>query len=376
HYLKVSGNKVALLSQIEQIIKSDYQPYFQIMQAMEKRIEDEVKKLHWNLRNNPGINSQQSALDLFIKNFSFEFSHYKKDFLFTNLSRTKAIENLLPNLKEDRWFFHFQQNRFFYFLKKLTRLIQSLRQYRYLPLLKTIINYQNEIKASNLFPFESVRNLMVENNIIFNVLLINEPESNQSDIKENLQKICRESGGILLAVKSARTSLEKIKTHKDHFHEIVFNINNKIEEKNIQILAPDYFEKLCYKQTYSADEISSILSNRTRKKVKVDNIMIFKNRISFLLESYEINKKKGYGLIKVQVDVASPHNQTVFHTENTLRATRDQTLVSIQMPFYKSNIFTLTITAYDLMTNHSSEIKHQVQLQETFPITLPQQDLN
>jgi hypothetical protein len=376
HSIPVSGNKGAILNRIEQIINSDCLQFNQAMQIHEKRMENEVKQLNWILNVNPGGASQRSALNRFIKNLSLQFSAYKKEFLSPDMLKYQNINDLFLNLKGERWFIHFQQNRVFFFLGRLNRLIQSLRQYRYYPLLKAIVHYQNETRPSKLFPFESIRNLMVENQIGFHVLLFDEARGIQAEISDHFKKICRESGGTFLKVHSPLSAIQKIKCHEDFFYELTCHISPESEAKQVLIISDNDQHQLIYKHQYSNQEITTLLSDPTENKITISNISILKNKITFLLKDYKINATTGFGLIKIQLNLSTPSDRSIFFSENTLRAFRDQTRISVLIPPYPDKVVNLTITVNDLLANHSRRNQYQVYLRNHGQVVLPLRGVN
>lgn len=370
HRLKVGGNKISLITQIEHIIKTEFLPRSQAMQNLEMRLRDEIRDLHWILNGTLGVHFQQSALDRFVKNFSYQFSQYKRDFLSPAVCSNRISTKLLTDPKGNHYFFHFHQNRFYSFLTKLSRMLQSLRKYRYRPLFRTIITIQNELKNINLFSPDRLRAPFLENNIMFNALMFNKPETPRTGLDDNLETICRQSGGIYETVVSPGETIQKLKAHEDHFHQIIFEVDNEIKVKHIQILTPGISEKPFYKQTFSPQEICKFFSTPRRPEVNITKITVFKNRISFQLESYEMKEDDGYGLINVRLELDTHQKQTVFQTENTLRATRHQTRVSIDLPLVKETPFKLTITARDMVSGCTTQVTRQIEYHHPLPLQL------
>lgn len=374
--IRVTGNKGAILNRIEQIINSDCLQFNQARLVHETKMENEIKELNWALSVNMAVSSQMSTLNRFINNLSLQLSAYKKEFLSPAMLKYQNINNLFINLKGERWFIHFQQNRVFFFLKRLNRLIQSLRQYRYYPLLKAIVHYQNETRPSTLFPFDSIRNLMVENQIGFHVLLFDEAQGSQAEISDHFKKICRESGGIYQEVASAKSAIQKIKCHEYFFYELTCHLSPEPEAKQVLIISDHDQRQLIYKHQYSSQEIIALLSDPTKSKITISNISISKNKITFLLKDYKINATKGFGLIKIQLQLSTPRSQNIFSTENTLRATQDQTRISVPIPTCSDKIVNLTIKAHDLLANHSLLANYQIYHRNHGPIVLPLRSVN
>ncbi len=374
--IQVTGNKGAILNRIEQIINSDCLQFNQAMQIHEKKMENEIRHLHWILSNNIGLTIPTSSLNRFIKNLSLQFSAYKNEFLSPDMLKYQNINDLFLNLKGERWFIHFQQNRVFLFLGRLNRLIQSLRQYRYYPLLKVIVDYQNETRPSTLFPFESIRNLMVDNQIGFHMLLFDETRGSQTEVSDYFKKLCQESGGIYQEVDSAKSAIQKIKCHEDFFYELTCHISPEPEAKQVFIISDHDQRQLIYKHQYSNQEITALLSDPTKSKITISNISISKNKITFVLKDYKINAIKGFGLIKIHLQLSTPRSQNIFSTENTLRATQVQTRISVPIPPCSDKMVTLTIKAHDLLANHSLQANYQIYHRNHGPVVLPLRGVN
>lgn len=374
HVIPVSGNKGAMLNNISQIIKKECLPFNLIRQVHEKKIENEIQHLHRILNDSRQQTVPQLSLNRFIENLSHLFSTYKNEFLSLDMLRYQDLPELFVKLKGNHWWFHLQQNRTLDFINPLNRLIQSLRQYRYYPLLKIIAQIQNHIKPSKLYPFDQVREMMVENRIRFHALLTDDIAGSQAGISVRLQKICHYSGGIYLKVLSPSTAIEKIGAHVDSFFEMTCHISAGTEAKQVRIVSGPGRHQLIYKHRFSPQEITQLQTSQAESKLAVSNISILKNKITFWLSEYKINTSKGFGLIKIRLDLTTTGDRIIYSTENILRASRDRTRISVPFPICSEPVLNLTIIANDLLDNHSLQARYQVFLHEHVPLILPQKN--
>jgi hypothetical protein len=375
HRIPVSENKGAILNRILQIIKSECLPFNQTRQVHETEIENEIQHFHKMLNDSMRLTIPRLLINRFIENMSHLFSDYRKEFLKLDMLRYRDMDELFLTLKGDRWWFHFQQNRTLDFIIRFNQLLQSLRRYRYYPLLKSIAQIQNDIKPSRLLPFDSILELMVENRIRLHVLLIDNVTGNQAGLAVPFGRICQQSGGTYDKVLSPSTALKKIKTHEDSFFEITCHISSEPEARQVLIMSDQAQHPLVYKHRYSHKEIAALLTSQAEKKMSISNISIKKNTITFMLSDYKINASKGFGLIKIRLNLTTTRDKIIHSTENTLRASRGQTRISVPLPNRPEPILKLTIIASDILGNYSLRACYQIFPHEHGSLVLPLKSL-
>lgn len=371
HSIPISENKGAILHRILQIIKNECLPFNQTRQVHETKIENEIQHLNRIFNDARQQTITTLSLNRFIENLTNLFSIYKSEFLSLDMLRYQDIGELFLSLKDDRWWFHFQQNRSLDFIDRFNRLIQSLRQYRYYPLLKTIARIQNNIKPSQLYPFDSIREMMVENRIRFHVLLIDDATGSQAGISVPFEGICRQSGGTYLKALSPPSAIKKIKTHQDSYFEIICHISTGPQARQIRIISNNDQRQLIYKHRFSPQEIAALHASQAGSKITISNISILKNKLRFLLSDYKINISKSFGLIKLRLNFTTTGKKVLYSTENTLRASRSRIRISVPFPNFSEPVLNLTIIASDILGNHSLEARYQVNLKGHVPLVLP-----
>lgn len=371
HSIPVSGNKGAILDCILQIIKTECLPFNQTRQVHETKIEKEIQHLNRIFNDTRRLIVPTVSLDRFIENLNHLFSRYKTEFLSLDMLRYQDLQELFLTLKDDRWWFHFQQNRTLDFIDRFNRKIQLLRQYRYYPLLKTIAQIQNDIKPSQLLPFDSIREIMVENRIRFLVLLTDDAIGSQIGMSGPFQRICSQSGGAHFKILSPSSAFKKIKIHQDSFFEITCHISPEPEARQVLIMLDQDQHQLVYKHRFSQLEIANLLASQAESKITISDISILNNKLTFVLNNYKINISRGFGLIKIQLKFTTTGDRIIDSAENILRASRDQTRISVPLPSCPEPVLNLTITASDLLANHSLQTRYQVYVDEHVPLVLP-----
>jgi hypothetical protein len=375
HTIPVSENKGAILNRINQIINSECLPFSRTRQIFETKIENEIQQFRKILRDSRVMTIPRLFINRFIENLSHVFLTYRKEFLTLDMLRYQDPHKLFLNLEGDCWWFHIQQNRTFDFINRLNLLLQSLRPIRFYPLLKTIGQIQNNIKPSTLVHFDLIRELMVENQIRFHVLITDDVTGSQAGIAVPLEKICLQSGGTYSKALSPSAALDKIKNHQDSFFEITCHVSADPEPKQVRIMSDYDPTHFVYKNRFSVPEIAALLKYQTETKITISSISVLKNKISFLLSDYKINTEKGFGLIKIRLNFTTTGDKIIHSTENILRASKHQIRVSVPLPIHPEPVLNLNIIASDILDNHCLQTHYQVFFNKHNPLILPMKSL-
>ena len=74
-------------------------------------------------------------------------------------------------------------------------------------------------------------------------------------------------------------------------------------------------------------------------------------KISFGIQSFSLNKRGGFGLLKVVLRLYDPAGKEVYRKSNTLRAGKKQIKVSTMVPREFTEGYRLTVSVLDLIAN-------------------------
>jgi hypothetical protein len=297
-----------------------------------------------------------------------------------NISKYKKIKDILAAKQGEKWWIHLQQ-------RENTRLIHDAQRSMFMvnnyinyldrgnqPLaraMKSHLSYfAKQLLFYDSFPISDFLNIFLSLNVGFNTVFWGNLKISDSDplAKETSElevifsEIASLTGGKTIIATEPEMGLREIKAHTDHFYELIYDFDGKMEEKKIHVLLNDQKSKLSYKNKFSKQEIGSCIQALSEKSVEVIDFSIKKNQVTFSIKSFKRKREKKYGLLKVRMRLFDKHNFMVYSTENTLRASENEVTVSIPLPPEHRGEFKLNITIFDLIANTLTSQDHRLTL--------------
>lgn len=375
--LPVSRNKEKMILDIMKLLQRDCQTYQKNRNSPEKNLDDQIKQLKTSLSefsfDQSGINTYK-AVNQFLLSFPKNFSHYKKLFLLPNISKYQQIKDILAKRHGERWWIHFQHRENLKIVHKAKEAMDYVNVYISIlernnqalarAMKSHLYYFEKQLILSDSFPFSNLLEILLSRNISFNTVFWGNRESGDSNtlIKESLEsifsEISRHTGGKTVVTIEPEMGLKDIQGHADHFYEVNFDFNGKMEEKKIQVLLDNSNSKLSYKNEFSREELEYWIDALSEKSVEIGDFSIKKNKVIFSIKSFKQEKEKKYGLLKVRMSLFDKHNLNVFQTENILRASKNKMTISIPLPAEHHGQFKLSIIVFDLLANTSVSRDH------------------
>ncbi len=377
--LPVSRNKEKMISDVMRLLRRDCQIYQKNRNSPEKNLDDQINKLKTSLSEisfDPSGISLYKATNQFLLSFPKNFSYFRKLFLMPNISKYQEIKDILAERHGERWWIHFQHRENLKIVQKAKEAMDHVNTYISIlarnnqalarAMKSHLYYFERQLILSDFFPFSNLLEILLSRNISFNTVFWGNLESGDTStpIKQSAEleglfsEISRHTGGKTVVTNEPEMGLKNIQDHADHFYEVNFDFNGKMEEKKIQILLADSNRKLSYKNEFSKDELEYWIDVLSEKSVEIGDFSIKKNKVIFSVKSFKQEKEKKYGLLKVRMSLFDKHNLNVFQTENILRASKNKMTISISLPEEHHGPFKLSIIVFDLLANTSVSRDH------------------
>ncbi len=321
--------------------------------------------------------SQYYALFRFYKNYQRIWKEYQSQYLLPDVKFYKNLVRRINLLKGEKWAICFQQREMFPKLKNESRLDIEIRNWiakqvepedqvraRYIQAMQD--DLQRLLNISEYFPTDKLKNVFIEANITFHLILLKslKPVPSQdfelTEVTKNyedcLRRISFSTGGISLF--SNKISQALVKTiEKEDFHYVLWykpqkkeigtkrKIEVKVKRKGVEVVYLKHFPEKA--------EPSIIISN-----FKSENKLLKFTLINYKRTS--LNKEL-IGLIQVKIKIFDENSKIAFSGEKTLRATKDKINISLKLNKLNSGNYFVILEAFDQISKErdifSGEIK-------------------
>jgi hypothetical protein len=157
--------------------------------------------------------------------------------------------------------------------------------------------------------------------------------------------------------------IKEVARHSDHFYDLTFFFDGKVDEKRIQVEAKNGNIHFSHIQKLSEKDVEDWIRRIAKKNIRIYDFSQEKNTIRFGMDSFMRDEKKRIGMIKVRISLLDVKRAPVFETQNTLRATEEKIVISIPLPQEHRGEYLLRIDAFDLLANTQTSSEHPVELE-------------
>ena len=382
---KVLANKEGMVREVTELLEKDCNAYTKERLTAEKTFLKKIKSMTSMYGGGFFSNFSHYHRTLsFIDTLPRELLGFKENFLLPSIAKYRQVTDLLNFREGERYWIHFQDHAILYRLRTFFERISSYIRYlnwhpgAFSELKQRIVQAENQLLTTGAFSEKQFLNTLIRGDIGFNIFLLGISKSVDANMintmTENLEgmleRISVLSGGIVLKANKLEQCLLKIKDHVDHYYDLVFNFNGKIEEKKIRVELPEEGKErpLAYQNSYGKAELTALLHYLAEEKIKIDGFIRKGKLIRFSIKSYKLNsngdKKEGedFGLVKVVIELVDQQGESVYKHQNILRATKDFLNIRLPLPVKEAGKFKLSITAYDLTANSMAALAREITL--------------
>jgi hypothetical protein len=344
-------------------------------------LRNEADNLLMQLRGREPFNSPTWDRDIlrFYRNYERIWADYRSQFIIPDLELYRSIIKRIKSIEGEKWALCFQQRELFPKLKNEGPLDREIRPWIETPSDNPMISIQQRnirskqmelqrlFDISGILPAEALKNLFMEANITFHLILLKslrplvekdfELREVGQDYEDCFRQISFSTGGhTAFSNKVTETMIEASQT-EDYYYLLVYSPKEDPTEKPLSI-------DVKVKQK-GVDVIH--LKQFLRDKILPISIVDFESgrkTIKFSLINYQRAKMEGglSGVAQVKITLFDKDSNKVFEDAKVLQLIKDQTHISIPFNQLKSGTYFIIIQVIDKLTNRIDVFSRQIKL--------------
>lgn len=349
----------------------------QILRAYQN-LRSEADRLIMALQGRMGQEWDQAVM-AFYRNYERIWLEYKRQFITPDLALYQSIIKRLKSEEGEKWALCFQQREMFPELKNEGSLERIIRELVDTPSEDPMITTQQrnvrsmQMQIQRLFdvsgdiPAEALKNLFLEANITFHLLLMksNRPLMERDfelrevgrDFEDGFRQISVSTGGHTAFSNNVTETMIEASQTEDYYYLLVYSpkedptkkpltIDVKVKQKGLDVIHLKQFLQEKIPPIAIADFESG------RKTIK------------FSLVDYQRVKMEGKlsGVAQVKITLFDRNSKKVFEDSKVLQLIKDQTHISIPFNQLDSGPYFIIIQVVDRITNRIDVFSTQIRL--------------
>lgn len=324
-----------------------------------------------------GIMSTFPALAEFFDHYQRVCNDYRRQFLIPDVDAYQTMLRRIKQMEGEKWAICFQQREIFPQLKNASRLDNEIRKW-----IDSQIEPQEQVKArmvqakqremqrslgiSENLPSERLRQLFMEANITFHLILSRSFRSSPSqdfelkevgqDYEDCFRKISSATGGLTYFSNKVTEALREAAETEDYYYLLVYSPQDKSEKaRDIEVKVDKPEVDTIYLQHIPEFKVPPI----TITDFKTD-----KKTIKFSLINYEMTKVDGKlrGIADVKITLFDEASKKVFDQGKTLNLSKKETSISLNFGHLKSGSFFIIIQAIDKISEETHVFSRAIKL--------------
>ncbi len=374
--IKVIPNKVKLVMDIENRLKTDYAFFKKNEFAAEKKLINSINRLKTAMadrsRSSDFEVQRYKAINMFLYEYPHEFQIYRNLYLLPRVGKYNQILKTLKNQDGEIWWIHFHQRQTGNLIPITKNMVNQINNYfrEYVSTFSRLISHLEDLlNISEAFPTDPLLKDMVDNNVCYNTVYFGglknmQPETlsrGSSGLITLLGDISRSCGGRSIININPDDGLKVIENHPNTYYELTYNFNGLVEPKTIKIHWENK-KNLVYKTHFDIEEIEQLIQYHQHEKIKIEGFSIKGRKIRFCIKNFEREAKTKVGIIKVGIDLQHQSGIKVYENTKTLRALKEKISLSLNLPDEYEGNLNLKITVTDLIANRQADFEYQILL--------------
>lgn len=327
------------------------------------------------------LDSWDQAILNFYGNYQRIWRDYKRQFITPDAELYRSVITGLKSMEGEKWALCFQQRELFPRLKKEGPLDFEINQ---LVNEKSIsddpmgrVQVQNirskQLELQRLFdvssdmPTEALKNLFMEANITFHLILMKslrlliekdfELREVSQDYEDCFRQISFSTGGYTTFSNNVVDALLEASQIEDYYYLLVFSPkkDESMKEVNIEVKVSKKGTEVVHLKRFSTEKIYP---------VSIVNFSSAKKTIKFSIINYQRLKLEGKlsGIAHVKITLFDEDSNKVYDEAKTLQLIKEQTHVSIPFDQLKSGNYFVIIQVIDGITNLVDVLSKQIKL--------------
>jgi len=307
------------------------------------------------------IMSMDQAMVRFFDNYKIAWFDYRKRYLIPNLELYRNIIKRIKQREGERWAICFQQREIFPQLKKAGRLDNEIRnwvdsQVDAMAQVKARIvqvkqqELQSTFDVSQNFPADGLRDLFIEANITFHLILLKsfrtvfsrdfELREITSGYEDCFKRISLSTGGSSVFSNKVSEALEEVKEKEEKKRDIEI----KVKKSGVDIV---YLKRI---------------PEKGEPLITVTNFNDSKKNIKFSLINYTMTKIEGKltGVADIKITIYDENSNKVFDERKTLNLIKKETHISLNFNWLKSGSYFIIIQVSDRISQETDVFSRDI----------------
>lgn len=385
YHFKTPRNKENLFQKCNTVLTQDLKKYLLAQKSARKSLINKLKKLKSIYRRPEIFQGPFIETINFLNNYPPEFNKFKDQYLLPDPLIYKKVNNILKLKEGQRWWIHFHDHETYDIFFQTQDIVNDINHYitstlwGFQALRKTITSKLNQLKQhlflAKSFPQNQISDSLLRGNVSFSILLFSQvgdvPSHTSivviSNLEKLLKKITRISGGITLNASEPAQEIKLIRNHVDHYYDMDFYFNGKIEDKIIELILRNKAEiRISYPNKFNTQELQTLIELPSREKVTITNFSNLKNQLKFDVHSFKLDSTQEgsprFGLLKILISLANHENDIVYKSKKILRASKEKLEIVLQLPSKLEGRYQLNIRVIDLLANRQARFSQRIYL--------------
>lgn len=299
---------------------------------------------------------------LFYDNYQRIWNEYKRQYIYPDIDLYKSVMNRVKQIEGEKWALCFQQREMFPIMKNdgpLFRQINSLIESAGIwgKLIQTKqTNLQLSFDYSPAFPTEMLKDLFMEANITFHLILLKslrnllsqdfEMRDVAMDYEDCFKQISSATGGYSTFSNKVAEALQEATQTEDFHYLLVYSPKEtpEIEKRDIKVKVNRKGVKVVHLK--SIREIQA-------PPITISDFSVNQKTVSFTLINYRRAKieKELTGIAEIKITIFDEDSNKVFDEGKTLNILEENTHVSLNFDWLKSGSYFIIIQAIDKISN-------------------------
>jgi hypothetical protein len=314
----------------------------------------------------------------FFNNYQRTWNDYRRQYLIPDLELYRGIIRRIKQMEGEKWAICFQQREMFPRLKMAGRLDNEIRNW-----VDSQIDPRQQVKArivqvkqqelqrtydvSQNFPADGLRDLFMEANITFHLILMKsfrtvfsrdfELKEIASDYEDCFKNISLSTGGSSVFSNKASEALKEVTEKEDYYYLLVYSPkeDQSAEKRDIEVKVKKSGVDIIYLKHVPEKGIPPIT---------ITNFNADKKNIKFSLINYKMTKieEKLTGIADIKITISDENSNKVFDEGKTLSLIKKETHISLNFNWLKSGSYFIVIQVVDKISQETDVFSRWIDL--------------
>jgi len=318
------------------------------------------------------------AMIRFFDNYKRIWSDYRKQYLIPDLELYRSIIKRIKQMEGEKWAICFLQREMFPRLKKAGRLdneisdwvgsqLDPMQQVKARLVQVRQQELQRTFDVSQNFPADSLRDLFMEANITFHLILLKsfrvvffqdfDLREIAQDYEDCFKKISFSTGGSSTFSNKVSEALKEATETEDYYYLLVYSPKENQSEKKREI------EVKVKKSGVNVFYLKHV-PEKGVPPISITDFKAGKKTIKFSLINYKMTKieEKLTGIADIKITIFDENSNNVFDEAKTLSLLKKETHISLNFNWLKSGSYFIIIQVTDRISQETDVLSSDIKL--------------